>query len=150
MKKDDGNAGVANNTYGTLSTLQVRQGTIAYRSYLKFQVSGLAGTVTAAKLRLAVSDDSADGGRVYRVGDLTSSGAPWSDANLTWNNAPPLGTQVGNAGAVPVGSVTITLDPSVFTGDGTYSFALASASTNSAVYSSREGANPPQLILTTS
>jgi hypothetical protein len=69
---------------------------------------------------------------------------------LTWNNAPPLGTQAGDAGSVPLGTVTITLDPSVFSGDGTYSFALANSSVNSAVYSSRETTNKPQLILTTS
>ena len=35
------------------------------------------------------------------------------------------------------------------TGDGTYSFALTSDDKRSVTYSSREGANPPELILTT-
>ena len=34
-------------------------------------------------------------------------------------------------------------------GPGIVSFGLASSSTNSVLYSSREGANPPQLIVTT-
>jgi hypothetical protein len=33
-------------------------------------------------------------------------------------------------------------------GDGTYAFGVKSANSNTAIYSSRQGANPPQLVLT--
>jgi hypothetical protein len=35
------------------------------------------------------------------------------------------------------------------TGDGTYSFALRSGSTDAAIFSSKEGSSPPQLVVTT-
>lgn len=145
VKKDDGNAAIADRAYESSfpTELRVRFGSISYRSYVKFQVSGLTGPVTSAKLRLNVTEDSPDGGRVYRVANS------WSESSLTWNNAPPPGTQVGSAGAVAPGTVTVTLDPAIFTANGTYSFALANGSAISAIYSSSETTNPPRLILTT-
>ena len=38
---------------------------------------------------------------------------------------------------------------SLVTGDGTYTIGLASESSNSAVYLSREGSSPPELVVTT-
>jgi PKD repeat protein len=135
--------------YGTATTLQVRQGdasnTTTYVSYLKFTVSGVNGAaVTDAKLRLYVTDASPDGGSVFRVGDT------WTETGLTWTNRPALpATSVGAAGSVTAGGyVDIDLGSAV-TGDGTYSFAVSSASTNSAIYGSRESANDPQLVVTT-
>ncbi|QEC49121.1 DNRLRE domain-containing protein [Baekduia soli] len=135
--------------YGTATTLQIRQGDasnpVTYVTYLKFAVSGLNGAVpTSARLRLFVTDASTDGGSVFRVGDA------WTETTLNWNNRPLLpATSVGTAGAVAAGAyVDIDLG-SAITGDGTYSFAIASSSTNSAIYSSRETTNPPQLVLGT-
>jgi acid phosphatase type 7 len=39
---------------------------------------------------------------------------------------------------------------SLITGDGTYSLRVSTTSTDGADYSSKEGANPPQLVITTS
>jgi len=58
-------------------------------------------------------------------------------------------TGIAGAGRVTTGTTAeIDLGTAV-TGDGVYSFALASNTTDSAIYSSREGANPPALVLTT-
>jgi PKD repeat protein len=136
----------ANTNYGTLGSLQIRQGdasnTTTYRTYLKFDVTGLTGPVSGAKLRLFVTDASPDGGRVYRVGDT------WTESALTWNNAPVLPpTSIGTAGSVAAGTwVEIDLG-SAITGNGTYSFAIATSSTNSAIYTSREGTSKPELVL---
>ncbi|HEX2105332.1 MAG TPA: PKD domain-containing protein [Solirubrobacteraceae bacterium] len=138
-----------NTNYGTLTTLRVRNGTSAspttYWTFLRFDVTGV-GTVSNAKLRLFVTDDSNDGGTVYRI----SNSPAWAETTLTWATRPvtTLPAGIKAAGAVPLGWIEIDLGTAV-TGDGTYNFVLASASTTSAIYSSREGANPPQLVLTT-
>lgn len=138
-----------NNNYGSDASLRVRQGTSAtdttYHSYLKFDVSGLTGSVTGAKLRLYVTDASPDGGRVFPVAST------WTESGITYGNAPaiPPGS-VGSAGITTVGGyVDIDLGTAV-TGNGTYSFALTNTSSNSAYYSSREGAHAPQLVVSTS
>jgi PKD repeat protein len=134
--------------YGTNVSLRVRLGTSStdptYHTYLKFDVSGLSGTPTGAKLRLYVTDGSPDGGRVFAVANT------WSEGTITYANAPGIGgTSLGAAGAVAAGGyVEIDLGAAV-TGNGTYSFALSSTSSNSAYYSSRQGANPPQLVVST-
>ncbi|OGN88275.1 MAG: hypothetical protein A2X23_04345 [Chloroflexi bacterium GWC2_73_18] len=140
----------ATTNYGSLATLRVREDTASppttYRSYLKFTVSGITGTVSAIKLRLfVVTQNSNDGGAVYAVGN------GWAEGTITWNTAPVIGpTAIGSAGAVTQNTwVEITLDPGAIAADGTYSFALKNASTTSAYYNSREAAtNRPQLVIT--
>jgi len=137
--------------YGNLDVLKVRQGTASsdtsWRSYLQFNVTGMTGPVTSVKLRLYVTDSSVDGGDVYAVSNS------WTEAGLTWNNAPTIGgTPLARAGAVTTGTwAEIDLGATAVSGNGTYSFALKNAVTNSAFYNSREAAsNPPQLIVTQS
>jgi PKD repeat protein len=57
------------------------------------------------------------------------------------------GSPLSNAGAVAAGTWVEFDVSSVVTGEGIYSFGLNSASTNNVKYSSKEGANPPQLVL---
>src|SRR5689334_7592889 len=79
------NSGNANGNYGSLSTIRTRQGSGGtsdpiYRSYLTFDVAGLAGqTVTGVTLRLYVTDASSNGQAVYAVTDTT-----WSESGLTY------------------------------------------------------------------
>ncbi len=129
--------------------VRIRNGTTAspstYMTYLRFGVSGLAGRpVTAARVRLFNTDSSVDGGRLYAAGD------GWTETGITWNNAPSAGTTaVGTAGKVVKGTwADVALTPSAIPADGSYTFALASTSTDSAYYSSRSGTNPPILELT--
>jgi PKD repeat protein len=135
--------------YGTLTTIRLRQGTsptdVFYHSYITFTVSGLAGPVTGAKLRLLVTDDSPDGGQVYKVDP------GWSESTLNWSNAPPLpATPIASIGRTPpIGSWAEVGLGSLITGNGTYNIGLASTSSTSAIYSSREGTGPPQLVVTT-
>jgi len=139
----------ATTNYGTDTTVRLRQGTAAspgdYRSYLRFTVSGLAPTVTSAKLRLFVTDPSAVGGSVFRT-----TGA-WTETGVTWASQPTLtGSALATAGATSTGAwVEIDVTPAV-TGNGTVELGLSTTSTDSAIYSSREGANPPQLVVTSS
>jgi hypothetical protein len=130
--------------YGLASSLQVKDGGSRRDSYLKFDVTDLEGTVTSAVVRLYVTDGSPDGGTLYEVD------GGWTESGITWNNAPPIGgAPLGSVGAASPGWVELDVS-AVVNGEGTYSFALSDGDSNSAYYSSREGANPPELVVTTS
>jgi len=67
---------------------------------------------------------------------------------MTWNNAPAIGASgLGSLGSVAPGTWVDVGLSGVVTGNGTYSFAIRSNSSNNAVYSSEEGENPPQLVI---
>jgi len=135
--------------YGTATTLRVVSATSAsWHTYVKFSVTGVSGPV-GAKLRFHVTDGSPDGGTVFATSSAWSEATASTDGPvLTWSTAPPAGNRVGAAGAVTASTwVDIDLGTAV-TGDGTYSFVLASNSSNSAIYDSRETLYPPQLVLT--
>jgi trimeric autotransporter adhesin len=135
-----------NTNYGANASLRVRFTTKqTHHSYLKFNVSDLGGSVTSASLRLYVTSAGPDGGTAYAVSNS------WTESGITWNNAPAIGgSALGSAGAVVQGTwIEIPLAGAV-TANGTYSFALRNASGTSVLYSSREGANPPQLVISTS
>jgi PKD repeat protein len=136
----------ASSNYGTNTSLQIRQGDASnnttYRAYLKFTVSGLTGPVTSAKLRLYVSDASA---QLTTVSATTTS---WTETGLTWNNAPAPGAFLASGGPPKLGWLGIPLPTSAFgLGNGTYALVLTDGGTDSAIFNSREGANPPQLVL---
>jgi uncharacterized repeat protein (TIGR02543 family) len=117
----------------------------SYESYLRFDVSALAGLgVVSAKLRLFVTDASDDGGSAYAVANS------WTETGITWSNAPALpGTPLASVGAVVANqSVEFDVTNAVPSG-GSVSFAIASGSTNSVYFSSREGTAPPQLVVQT-
>jgi PKD repeat protein len=131
--------------FGTASTLRVRTSAgDDYRTLLKFNVSGITGAVTDAKLRLFVTDPSPDGGRIYLVNNS------WTETGVNWTNAPAIGASpIASIGSTPAANnwVEVPLG-SAITGDGTYSLELVSSSSNSTIYTSREGANKPELVIT--
>ena len=130
----------ANQNFGLQTTLQTRAGSPEYRTYLRFTVAGLIGPASGARLRLFVTDASPNGGK---VADIPGR---WTESMLTWATAPPLGTPLGTFANASAGSwIDITLQPGSFVADGSYSMAVTNNGTNSAIYSSREGLNPPQL-----
>jgi PKD repeat protein len=131
--------------FGTSSELRVKTDTTTYRSYLRFDVSGLTGPwVVSAKLRLYATDGSPDGGSLYPVA------SSWTESGITWGTAPSLGAApVAGPAATSSGQWREIDVTSVVRGAGSYAFALASASGNSAYYSSRQGSNPPQLVVQT-
>ena len=135
---------VPNENNGNLDSLRTFKGSAQTNSFLKFTVSGVSGTVTSAKLRLYVVKESPNAGNLYPVADTT-----WSEGTITWTTAPPIGsTRIAPGGAAPLGTwIEINLG-SAIGGDGTYSFALVGASSTAAWFSSSEGANSPQLVLT--
>ena len=138
--------------YGTLTTIKVREGDGSaanpnYRGYLKFNLSGVTGTVSAVKLRLFVTDAASDLQSVFVIADNS-----WTETGITYTNAPALpGSAAGSAAAPTVGAyVEITLAPTTVNSSlTTLSLAIKNAGTNSAIFSSREDAtNKPQLVVT--
>jgi len=132
--------------FRSTSNLRVKNQTGSrYWSYLKFTVAGVAGTVQSAKLRLFVTGASPDGGTLRSVADNS-----WTESGLTWNTAPTFAsTALASVGAIATGT-WVELDVTGHVdGDGTYSFALVDGGSTTAIYSSRDGTNPPELVVTT-
>ena len=136
-----------NTNAGTSTRLRV-DAQPAATTYLKFDVSGLAGAPSSAKLRLYVVDPSANGGSVFTAGNgWTESGA----GAITWNNAPPtIGSSLSTPGAAPLGTWVEFDVTSAITGNGTFTLAVRANIKDTVDYSSREGtaANAPQLAVT--
>ena len=105
-----------------------------FESYLKFQVSGIAGEIRSAKLRLTTSTNgTVDGPGVHSVsGD-------WSESAVTWATKPARGADpVSDSGAIAPGSVVQWDVTSLVDGDGRLDLALASTSTDGVEFLSKE------------
>ena len=113
------------------------------RSYLRFNVQGLSGTVTKATLRVFANSASNQGCTANSVSDNT-----WTESTLNYNNAPALGTALGSSGAFGAGT-WISIDVTGYiTGNGTYNLAVTTPGSTAISLASREaGANAPQLII---
>jgi len=143
----------ATTNYGTLTALKLRKsGSETLNTYLKFAVAGITGSIQSAKLRLYVTDASSDGGAVYSVSNnYLGTSTAWVQGGLNWSNAPAIsGAALGSAGAVSVGQWVEQTVTSVVTGNGTYSFALTTTSSDLLSYSAKEGSNKPELVIQTS
>jgi PKD repeat protein/glucose/arabinose dehydrogenase len=115
-------------------------------SYLRFQVAGVAGKVTAAKLRLRAVTESIDGPILRGVGNS------WSETGLTWQNRPaPSTATVSDAGPIDPGDwVEWDVTPLV-AADGAVSFHLSQSIDDGVNFHSREASTPanrPQLLVT--
>ncbi|HEX6885093.1 MAG TPA: DNRLRE domain-containing protein [Planctomycetota bacterium] len=135
----DGNQGLDD-------TLRVRRESGGrYRSYLRFDLRGLSGRLRSARLRLYCTDGSPAGGGLFALAD-----DGWSESGITWSSQPRGSAhRLAVLGEVVTARwVEIDVTAAVRTGT-TVVFALAEgASSNSAYYSSREGAHPAELVVT--
>ena len=127
--------------YGSLSRLDVDNP--GEQSYLRFAVNGVSGTVQRATLRFFVRNGSSNGPSLYRTS------ATWTEAAITWNNRPPpTSGAIANLGTATSGLWSEYDLTGQITGNGTYDFVLLPDSTDGVQFDSREGASPPQLVLT--
>jgi hypothetical protein len=131
--------------YGTTTTLRMDASPIL-RSYLRFNVQGLSGTVTRATLRVFANSASSLGCVANRVSNNT-----WTESTLNYNNAPALGSVIGSSSPFGAGA-WIDIDITAYiTGNGTYNLALTTPSSTAVSLASRESSgNAPRLIIETS
>ena len=130
--------------YGALTTIRVDALPIV-RSYLRFDVQGLSGTMRRATLRIFTNSSSSTG---YEVRNVTDNS--WDELTINYNNAPAVDGVSANSGSFGIGAwKTVDITP-LITGDGMYSFALTTTNNTAFSLASREsGANAPQLIIET-
>lgn len=159
--RDGSNAAI---TFGTTdSTLLITkvspagQLNNAREAYLRFNLTGLSGTVSAVQLRVYGKIDGTAVPSVP-VGVFAVSNTTWTEAALTWNNKPASGAALDTATATNAAYTYHTWDiTSYVQGE------LAAGRTNIALVmkslqahdprifwnSSEFGSNPPQLVVTT-
>jgi hypothetical protein len=112
-------------------------------SYVRFTLAGLGGAPTSAKLRLYVTNGSVNGPAAYGTSN------DWTETGITWANRPARTTGELDDEAAVATNAWMELDVSGFvTGDGTYSFALATTSGDGVDMHSREGSLRPELVVT--
>lgn len=138
-------------SFGGEKQLQIRStAEEVTRSYLKFEVSGLVGRpVRTATLWLFAPDGGDAGGTVHQVANtLNTGGEPWTQANLTWANAPFVaGSPLDAVDEVPDGHWVGHDVSAAVRADGTYSFALGTDSDDGLTFNSREAAERAPLLL---
>jgi hypothetical protein len=138
------NAGSTTTNYGGSTTMRLDSSPDNH-AYLRFGLSGLAGTtITRVLLRVYANNTDSSGIRVWAVSDIT-----WGELTMNYTNAPALGVQLASSGAFSaVGWVSMDVT-SYFTGDGTYSIGITNLSSTAISVESREsGVNAPQLVVT--
>jgi len=116
-------------------------------SYLRFTVSGVAGSVQRATLRLHALAGTVDGPAIF------GTSSDWAETAVTWTNRPTRTTAaVDDEGPIATGT-WVELDvTSLITGNGTFSFVVAATSTDGADFDSRESTTStlrPELVVET-
>jgi hypothetical protein len=117
------------------------------RSYVKFDATGLTGTVQSATLRIWATSAQSVGFDAYGVSDSS-----WTEAGLTYANQPSaaIGAKLGSSGAVTAGTWKTIDVTALVTGPGTYSVVLETTSATALALASREDAvHAPQLVVVT-
>lgn len=112
------------------------------QSFLRFNLQGLAGTVNSATLRLYASNGSSIGYGAYALG-----GGTWTETATTYSNKPAVGSLAGSSGSYTAGSWAPANVLPLVTANGDLDVAVKTTSNTSLSYNSREGANPPQLVV---
>jgi hypothetical protein len=146
----------ASSNFGASTTLEVRNQSGSNRiSYLRFPLTAINGTVTAAKLRLFGKRATSS---TVRDGAFAVSNTSWGESTLTFNNRPPLGVQLGSGVAIGTTAQYYEWDVTPFVqnqkngGATAASFAIQMASpvtfAPDAFNSKEAGSNRPQLVVT--
>jgi PKD repeat protein len=134
--------------FGTATTIQaLRTGNgskaVNHQPIWRFSVGSLPAVPKSAKLRLFTTDGSTATGQLFRTASTT-----WTETGTTWNNKPATsGSSLGASRAATLGQWVEFDVSTTVTASGAYSFTLTNASGDLAAFSSREGANAPQLVI---
>ena len=139
--------GSPNMNFGTASKLEVVDGSKRSESYLRFMLSGITGTVQAAKLRVhAANDGTTNGPALYGASNI------WTESGLTWASRPSRGAgPIANAGAIAARTMVEYDVLPLVNSNGEATFVLVGDSTDSINFYSRENSDltkRPQLVVT--
>jgi parallel beta-helix repeat protein len=111
------------------------------RSFLRFDVAGITGTVTRAKLRIFANSSSSAGFEVHALS------ATFDETAVTHETAPEVGTLFGTSPAFTAGGYIEVDITSAIGGNGIFEFALTALGDTATSFGSRESANKPQLLI---
>ncbi len=128
------------------SATELRAGSVPdTRSYARFDVQGVVGTVDRAVLWLWVKNASSTGFDVRAVGRSN-----WSESTITYKGAPNLGALAGASGPVTFSTWAAVDVTALVPGNGGVSLAVTSASPSTLAFASREAgaALAPRLEVT--
>jgi len=141
------NSAAPTTNYGSSTSLYVDADGVR-QTYLKFDLTGLSGTVSSVTLKLYAGSSQSTGYKVYSVADTS-----WSESAITWNTKPPLAsTSSGSSGPVTSGTWTSVMLPGSLVQaalGGKLSLGLQTASNTNLKLLSRESSTPPQLLVST-
>jgi hypothetical protein len=135
-------------TFGTSTRLRTEGGSDPdVESFLRFQLAGLSGPPSSAKLRLFTgSDGTGNGPAAFKT---TWTG---SETALTWNSRTARTSgATDDKGTISSNTFVEFNVTTLVTGNGAHSFILATSSTDGADFSSREtstSSRRPQLLVT--
>jgi PKD repeat protein len=138
--------------HGAEASLYSVTGTPTKVTYLKFDLTGISGTVSEATLTLTTTTGSSSGSPsaqdVYSVADTT-----WSETAMTYANAPVLGSKVVSipGGSAPSTAYAVTIPASVVQAavGKQLTLAVKGAAADAFYVNSREAASGrPQLVVT--
>lgn len=125
--------------FGRAEALSIDEAPTTYRTFLRFEIP--EGRVRRATLRVFTTDGTPQGPQVFVARD------DWDEGRITWNRQPArVGGAIATTGRVDVGWLDVDVSSGVSAG-GTISLALMPTHTDGHDISSREGANPPQLVV---
>ncbi len=131
--------------YGNATTLQVdNAGDPGLESFIRFTVTGYSGPVQSARVRLYATDNDTNNGPAIYATDPS-----WNENEITWNKRPARTSEaVDNKETISTNTWVEYDVTSLVTGNGTYSFVLAGDSSDAVTFSSRQGIQPPELVVT--
>jgi len=129
--------------FGTRAAIRTDSSPVV-RSYLRFGVANLSGTVTKATLRILPKASNAGGVTVH------PAGGTWGEKTITFSNAPAPGTAVASSGALTAGTWATIDVTSLVAGNGAVNLALVAPAGGAVGFPSREASsNRPQLVVET-
>ena len=129
--------------YGAERVMRVNDKPVK-RSYIRFTVPAISGTIESAYLRVYAKSAAANGFRVW------TTTANWNQGAITYANAPAAGTLVADVPRFTATNTWRQIDVTAAVAGGARAFLLATPSTPAdVIFSSREGGRPPELVIST-
>lgn len=124
----------SSSNFGSNQTMEVKNsGTDRRFSYLRFNVTGVSGTITSATVKLKCAVTQTGNTRLYPVSDTT-----WSETGVNWSNKPTMGAQADDKSNPGLNGWISLNATSLITANGTYSFGLQTTSTSAVAYYTKE------------